>query len=116
MKLLKRLTAWIRVFYRHRWLLITLVLAALLIRFWLPRFQHAYRQYNAHQTENKRLEKTIANTRTECRQKQHFVQKTQKDPAFREHVLREQLGVVKEGDTVVRFYPADAEKQRNVKF
>jgi hypothetical protein len=85
------------------------VIALIFLNIWGKQFFKSYHLYRALRDKNSLLVQHLEASRVHLSQKQHFVRKVETQPSFREKLIREHLGFVKEKEYVIRFLTPESD-------
>jgi hypothetical protein len=92
-----------RYLYRHKWPVFALAIALIFFNIWGKQFFKSYHLYRSLHDKNSLLVQRMEASRLHLSQKQHFVHKVETQASFREKLIREHLGFIKNQEYVIRF-------------
>jgi hypothetical protein len=95
--------------YRHKWSVLALVIALIFLNIWGKQFFESYHLCRALHDKNSLLVQRLESSRLHLSQKQHFVRKVATQSSFREKLIREHLGFIKEKEYVIRFLTPESD-------
>jgi Neuraminidase (sialidase) len=95
------------------------VIALIFFNIWGKQFCKSYHLYRSLHDKNSLLAQCVEVSRLHLSQKQHFVHKVETQSSFREKLIREHLGFIKNQECVIRFLTPEsdvANRQQAVHF
>jgi hypothetical protein len=85
------------------------VIALIFFNIWGKQFFKSYHLYRSLHDKNSLLARCVEASRSHLSQKQHFVHKVEIQSSFREKLIREHLGFIKNQEYVIRFLTPESD-------